>query len=184
MDYTILLGILPLILFVIVDSFMGLKAALITAVVAALIEAAFSIFYLGELDVVTGISCLLIVLLSIMAFMQKSSLIFKLQPVILGVFLGMALLTTYWMGYPLLYKLIYKYETALPSQVRANMDNEHFKRLLIAASHYLGYSLIAHAGLTAWAAVKLSSWWWVICRGVGFYLFVIIGMIISQLSLN
>ena len=51
-----ILGILPLIVFVILDSFLGPKKALISAIVLAFVEAVYTIYTFGELDIVTGAS--------------------------------------------------------------------------------------------------------------------------------
>jgi len=176
------IGLLPLLVFVIIDSTMGLKAALVTAVIVAVGEAIFSYVTFGELDVVTLASFLLVVVLGAVAFFKKNSLVFKFQPVILSLFMGLILLVTYWMGNPLLYAMAIKYKAQFPPEMQQQLEQPMTQAVFIAASHYFGYSLIAHGLVTAWAAIKLSNWWWLAIRGFGFYIFLFIGMMMSLAS--
>mgnify|MGYP005653480877 CR=1 FL=1 len=54
MNYSfLLLGILPLLIFVIIDAFSNIKAALISAIIIAIGEAILSIFIFKEIDSLT-----------------------------------------------------------------------------------------------------------------------------------
>ena len=169
---TLLFGILPLLVFVIVDSFFDLKAALISAVVIALAEAILSFVLFGTLDIVTGFSVLLVLVMSFLSYQQKSDLAFKFQPVVLGVALGGALVISYWIGKPLLYLMTTKYASHMPQEVQNQLTNPLMKKFLIAGTQMCGLALLIHAGIVAYAAMKLSKWWWLVIRGIGFYVFV------------
>ena len=100
-SYNLLLGIVPLVLFVILDTFLSVKKALIFAIFVALIEAIYTIYKFGELDLVTGFSFLLLVILGLTSFYKDDSIYFKFQPVLLSCFLSLYLLFTYLAGEPL-----------------------------------------------------------------------------------
>lgn len=165
----ILLGILPLIFFVIVDSFSGMKAALISAVILCLIEAIMSYYFFHELDLVTLFSFFLVLVLAGTSYYCKTSIFFKFQPVILSVTLGIWFIISYWMDNPLLLTMMIKYKNQMPAQLQENLQNPLYMKLLKIATHYCGFAFIAHGGVTAFAALKLSNWWWIAIRGIGFY---------------
>ena len=78
----ILLGLIPLIAFVIVDSFAGIKTTLIVTSLMAILEFAFSLFFFKELDSITIFSLLSMLLLSFFSYQKKDSIFLKFQPVI------------------------------------------------------------------------------------------------------
>src|SRR5688572_376961 len=137
---SLLLGILPLLVFVIVDSFTGLKYALVSAVVMALLEAALSLYFFGEIDIVTGFSFLLVLIMAATSYKTKSSLFIKFQPVILSAVIGLALLISYWMGKPLLVLMMTKYQNQMPEATREMLANPLTQEIFSLSSHYLGYA--------------------------------------------
>ena len=170
-SYSILAGILPLLVFVIIDAFAGVKAAAICALVLAIAEAIFTFFWIGEIDVVTGSGLVLIAIMAYISFRKESPLFIKLQPVLLGGILGLALIISYGVGRPLLYEIMLKYKAFLPEQIAFNINNPLFIKLIKAGTLTSGVGLILHASLTCYAALKLSNWWWIAIRGVGVYVF-------------
>ncbi len=181
-------GILPLLAFVIMDSFLGIRAGLIAAIVLAIAEAIYTYITFGELDVVTLSSVLLVVVMAIVAFVKNKPIFFKFQPVILSVAIGFLLLITYWFNHPLLYEMMIKYQSKLPPMAIEQLNNQAYVLLLKNSSHYLGYFFIAHGIVVAWSALKLSNWWWIIIRGIGFWIFMAMGIvastIVTQLNLS
>ena len=64
----LLFGILPLLAFVIIDSFAGLKHGILAAVLFAIAEAIYTISVYGTVDEITIASLLLSIVISIAAF--------------------------------------------------------------------------------------------------------------------
>lgn len=174
----ILWGIIPLLLFVIIDSLVGPKAALFTVVLAAMAEAILSIYLFGELDLVTGFSFFLVLLLAATSYKYRNPIYVKLQPVILGVGMGVALVTSYLVQSPLLLVMAEKYRELLPP-LQMQLNNPIMVKVFEVSTLTIGLSLIVHAGIVAYAAYRLSNWWWLIIRGIGVYLFMIIGIFAS-----
>jgi intracellular septation protein A len=180
MNYSaVLIGIVPLLVFVIVDAFAGLKTALISTVVMALFEALFSLYYFKSIDSVTIFSLITVVIFCFISFKKKSALFIKLQPVFLSLIIGVVLIVSYLLNEPLMLKLATKYKDLYPEQFQAQLNAPRFLKSLEISTLSMGIGLFAHAAATAFAAFKLSNWWWLAVRGIGFYLFMA-GALICQ----
>ena len=79
----LLFGILPLIAFVIIDSFAGLTAGLIAGVAFAIAELIYTLVVYGTVDGLTIGSTVLILIFGFLSFKSKKDIYFKLQPVII-----------------------------------------------------------------------------------------------------
>ncbi|RLA63055.1 MAG: hypothetical protein DRQ88_07350 [Epsilonproteobacteria bacterium] len=181
MNYSaLLIGIIPLLIFVLVDTFAGLKVALISTVAMALLEGVFSFYYFGEIDSVTIFSLFSVVLFCYISFRKKDPLFIKLQPAILSLVMGLVLIISFSIHEPLLLNLATKYKELYPPEFQLQFANPHFLKLLEISTFSMGLGLLAHALVTALAAFKLSNWWWLAVRGVGFYFFVGLSLVIQK----
>jgi len=176
------LGIIPLFVFVLIDSFMGPKAGLIAAAVLAAAEAIGTYYYFGKLDMETAASLFLVLLLAGVSYQSGSTMFIKFQPVVLSVGLGGFLLVSSYMGHPLMLEMAQKYQSLVPEKQRMLLSHPRMIKTLVIMSHYLGWALLAHAGATAYGALKMSNWWWIAIRGIGFYLFAFIAMFAAQIQ--
>ena len=165
----LLFGVLPLVAFVIIDAFFGLKAGLISAILLALIETLYSIYEFGGLDYISFISLFLVCLFAFFSFKSQSPLFMKLQPVFLGVCFGLIFLIMQALGKPLLIILFGKYENLIPQELQQKLSSPDAILLLSRASLNLGVGFLAHAGAVAYAAIRMNNWWWIFTRGVGLY---------------
>jgi len=179
----IFFSIIPLFVFVVVDSFAGLKTGLICAIALAFAEAIFSWAYFAEIDWMTWLSFALVVLMGLLSYKYKTDKHIKLQPVLLSSIFGLVLISSFILGKPLLLEMSIKYASALPAQQRFLLQQPITQELLKLATSYLGIALFLHAGVTYWAAIKLSNWWWIAVRGIGFYLFSTIAFLCARFSL-
>ncbi len=180
----ILFGVLPLIVFAIVDSFSSLKYALVSATLLAFLEMGFSFYYIGKLDIVTGFSVFLIIVLAATAYTNKKGIYLKMQPTVFSAILGLAMIILYFAGHPILYEMMHKYQSALPGQYTMMMQNPAMIEITKLSSHYCGYSLLLHAAANAWAALKLNNFWWIAIRISTFYFFLFIGMIAAGIHVR
>ena len=186
-SYSLLIGIVPLLLFVIVDSVAGLKSALLTTIIAAILEVIYSYMTFGELDSVSMISLILVIALSIVSFQKRSAMFIKMQPVILSTLFGMVLIGSYLINRPLLYTMMMKYGPKLAQsmgeQLQMMLESPIYHRLLKVSTPSIGVGLLFHAAATAYAALKMSNWWWIAIRGIGFYFFMIASYLFAQFVL-
>ena len=177
---SLIIGILPLLAFVIIDTFFNIKIALIFTVVLAIIEAVWTYYTFGGLDSITLVSFFLILLLSIFSYVKKNSFYFKIQPVIVSFLLGSYLLITYYFNDPFFVKLVHKYSDLLSNDHKLILKNPTNLRLLTRSSLTSGLGLIIHGLVTYVAAKKLSNWWWLAVRGIGFYLFMFLSFFVAR----
>jgi intracellular septation protein len=180
----LLMGILPLLAFAIVDSFAGLKPALYTAIAFALFELGVSIYWFGEVDWITGLSVILVLVLALVCFKSKKDIHFKMQPVILSLVFAAVMLISYWSGEPILLAFIDKYADKLPLEMQDKLSHPMVRPSLHLMTFYGGLAMLAHATCTAWCAFKLSKWWWLAMRGFGFYLFLGLATFATGLELS
>lgn len=170
MSLNLILGILPLVAFVIIDSFLGLKAGLIAAAVLAVAEAIYSFYELGSLDWLSVGSLALVLLFGLLSFISNKAIYMKLQPVFLGLSFGLVMLVLQIMNQPILLLVMDKYGSIIPAEVATNLQHPLARQMLARASLYLGIGFLLHAGLVAYAAYRMSNWWWLFIRGIGLYI--------------
>ncbi len=165
----LLFGLLPLIIFVVIDSFAGIKMGIISAIIFAALEAGYTYYTTKSIDEITIVSCLLVAVFGVLSYYYENPLIFKLQPVILGLLLGIVFLVMQYLDKPLMVMMATKYRDILPAQLRENLANPFVLSRLSKVSLYLGFGFFLHAAGVAYAAFYLSNWWWLAVRGIGLY---------------
>jgi intracellular septation protein A len=180
MSITLFIGIIPLLIFVILDSISNLKVALIGAVIMAVFELAFSVLYFNEIDIVTILSFVLVVVLAFFSYKKENPIHLKMQPVLLSFAFGFTFIIGYLLDYPIFYILSLKYKSSLPEKFTELLSYPIFVDFLTLASLYMGYSFILHAIATWITAVRLSNWSWILMRGVGFYFFSFLAILLAK----
>lgn len=177
----LLFGILPLIVFVIVDSFAGLRAGVIAGVIFAIAEAAYTVVVYKTIDELTIASTVLVLVFGALSYKSKKDIYFKLQPVVLGVLLGLAFLVMQLMGKPLMVMMMQKYQFIFPEDMRAILLSPELMVMMAHLSGILGFGFLIHAALVGYSAFKMNKWWWLIIRGVGFYVMLFACAILARL---
>jgi intracellular septation protein A len=174
-------GILPLLIFVIVDLFAGLKVALILTVLMAIAEAIVSYYLFKEWDFLTIASLLSVMLFAAISYIKKSALMLKLQPALVSLLIALVLIGSYLLDEPLLVSFAVKYQDLYPDDLKYQLTNPAFLNLLRISTLTYGLSMLAHAAVTTWAAFRLNNWWWLFMRGVGFYVLLLLATLASKL---
>ena len=181
MDWTIfLLDLAPLLVFVVIDSFSNTRYAAVGAVAAAGLEIGYSLYAFGEIDAFSYVATALILLFGGLSFKFDNPVYFKFKPVAIGLVLATFCLVSYAMGKPVLVIAVERYSQAIPPQFLPQLRDPYVLAVLHRVSFYMGFGLIAQAALVGWAALRLSSWWWLVIRSVGFYLMLTVVVLISQ----
>jgi len=179
--YTFLLGLLPLLAFVVIDSLLSTKAALISTIVLAITEATFTLIYFGELDFVSIFTLVFVLILAAVSFFRKNTLFLKLQPAIVSLVVACLLLGSYFMGHPFLLEMAIKYGPYFPTNVATQLQHPYIQGLLSSNTWTMGVCFLFHAGVTTYAALRMGNWWWLAMRGIGFYVFMFSSMIWARL---
>ena len=121
------MGIIPLILFVIIDSFFGVKKAALATIFMGALEVIYSIYYFGEIDQLSVITLITIFLFSGFSFYFNRGIFIKLQPVIMSAFFSLSLIYSYLVEKPLLLDFALKYSHLLPRENQLMITNNHFQ---------------------------------------------------------
>ena len=177
------IGILPLVIFVILDSFLSVKIALLSAVLFAFAEAIYTYLSFGGLDIVTGFSFFLITILGALSIYKEDSIYFKYSPAILSILMCAYFLFTYYIDEPLFLVMVSKYGDLFSDEQKALFSTPIMRKLLAKSTLTSGVGLFCHGLITAYAAKKLSNVWWLVCRGIGFYLILFISFFIARFLL-
>lgn len=178
----ILFGLLPLVAFVVIDNFMGLRAGLFAAIVLALAEAAYTIYEFGALDSLSIASLILVLLFGLLSLRNNNSLYMKLQPVLLGLCFSCVIITYQIIGKPILILFFEKYGSLIPAALQSQLQNPHMHEMLGRVSLYLGLGFLLHSVLVAYAALRLSNWWWLLIRGIGLYVMMALCVVIARIG--
>lgn len=173
-----LFGILPLIVFVVVDVFATFKIAVISSIAAAVIETAWTYFYFHEVDQMTWIALILAIGLGLVAYKLDNSKIFKFQPVVLGVMLAVTVAYFQYFDQPILLKFLPKMRLYLSEDQLAIVNSPENMHRMGVLSERLIYVFLTHALLVALAALKMSTMSWFLIRSVGIYILLIAAVLI------
>jgi intracellular septation protein A len=157
--------------FVLVAALGSRRQAVLTTVVLALAECVGTSLQVGFLEPFSLVSLLLFTVLGGLSLHRESDSWIKLQPV----FLGLCWAASMWFhdlrdpaAQPLLALILEKYvdfNAVIPPYQRG-----YFAGYAVSFSRSLPFLLVFHAGLTAWAAFRLSNLGWLGVRVLALYL--------------
>ncbi|NKB72395.1 MAG: hypothetical protein GKR89_35410 [Candidatus Latescibacteria bacterium] len=180
----LLLDFVPLLIFVVVDSFGKTRYALFAAMGAAAFDLGYNYYFFGEIDSLALSSAALILLLGGLSVKFNTPVFFKFKPVIFNLALAVTLFVYYAQDQPLMLYLSDRYANVLPGQFQALLQQPQIRLLLERLSLYLGFGLIVHAGVVAWAALRFGNWWWLGIRSLGLYLMMFVVIQIASIGLG
>lgn len=180
MEYSAALaGILPLLVFAIVDIFAGMRAAILAAVVIAFLEAGWSWYTFGEIDNITWVSIGLIVVMGAISLRMKDSRLFKFQPVVLAAVFALTLSWFQFQGEPLLVQMMPKVAKLLSPEQQALVSDERMIKAMARLDLMMIGVFVVHGAMVAWSAMRKSTLHWIIVRGVGIYALMVVALIIN-----
>jgi intracellular septation protein A len=153
--------ILPLIAFVIADTFGGLKWGVLSAITCAILAFIANIILMGTWEPTSIIEPALILVLGLLALKLNNARWFKFQPVIVNG--AIAILLAYYQIFdqPFLVKYFPLMKAAVPPENQALFDNPLIIPALAKISLHCIFLMIAHGLLVAWAATRKSNWTWI-----------------------
>lgn len=160
----LLAGVLPLILFVVVDVFAGPKIAIWTAMITA--TAAFVLISLitQTWDPSTAIEPIFIVTMGLISLRLQDPRIFKFQPAIVGICVAFLLGYFQLFDKPIMVRYLPMMAKALPAEQQEIFSDPDFIRKLGLMSGHLAILAFLHAGVMAWVALRKSNLWWILAR--------------------
>jgi intracellular septation protein A len=178
---SLLLDLVPLLVFVVLDGMGNVRYAVIGAVLAAVFELVYSHFMLGGVDTFSLIFAAFILVFAGLSYRFNNPIFFKFKPVAIGIITALVLLVTSAISQPALLSMADRYAQMLPDQMQSMLGDANVRQLFARMNLYLGFALLLHAAATAWAALHLNRWWWFAISGPGFYIAVLFTGLVAQL---
>ncbi len=158
-------GILPLVIYTIVEEYHGVIWGLAAAMAFGFGEILSEKISRGRVEPITWIGNILILFLGTLSLLTNEGMWFKLQPAIVEALLGVFMLGSVLVGKPFLILLAREQGMldSIPAQKQRAL-NESFSSFTTR----MGIFFLLHAGLALWAALRWTTRAWVLLKGVGF----------------
>ena len=182
----LLAGVLPLLVFTLIEEYFGTLWGLIAGMVFGLGEMAWEYVKQRRVEALTWGSNSLLLGLGGVSLLTQDGIWFKLQPSILEVALTAFLWGSVVLKKPLLFSLMIKQSAQMHGA--APLWPEAF-RLKLERAFYgltvrLGLFFFIHAGLALWVALYGSTSAWMLLKGVGLTLSLMVYMVVEMLFLR
>ena len=174
-------GVIPVVLFTVIEETYGIVAGLIAGMIFGVSEIAFELWRYRKVEVMTWVGNGLILFLGSISLFLSEGIWFKLQPAIMETLFGLALLGSVIVGKPLLVLLAEK-QGSLNQVPKEHHDKIRagFGGLTLRMSFFL----LVHACLATWAALYWSTRAWAILKGVGFTVSLVLYMVFEAFYLK
>jgi len=158
-------GILPLVVYSVVEEVYGIIWGLVAGMVLGLLEVAIEKWRQGKVETITWIGNGLLLLLGGISLLTQEGIWFRMQPAIIELAMGGLLLGSVIADKPFLLMMARKQKTLerMPAAVVP-----FFEKFLKGFTLRVSFFFLAHAGLAAWAAIYWSTRAWILLKGIGF----------------
>lgn len=156
---TMLIALIPLIVFWVVESYASLTTALLAAMVFGIGESGYAYWRHGRVDRLTLASTVLVLVTGALGLIWNNGLLFKLKPAMIEIALAGGLFVSVWVGKPAMIVMVQQQlKRQLPPERLAYFRGVTWRMALL---------FVLHAALTAYAALELSTGSWIFVKGVG-----------------
>jgi intracellular septation protein len=174
-------GVLPVVIFTVVEEVYGTWWGLIAGMVFGVGEILWEKISQKRVDPITWIGNGLILVLGGVSLFTKEGVWFKLQPAILETAMALLLIGSVLIGKPFLVLMANKQKLfdRVPEPVKPFLKDA-FKGFTFR----LGIFFLLHAALATWAALHWSTRAWAILKGVGFTLTLVAYMFAEMVVLR
>ena len=161
--FMVLIGLVPIVVFVILDLTQNPKVAIYSSIVTALGMGIVYWFVLDEWDqTITG-EIVLFALFGAVALKMRNPRLFKFQPVVVGLLCAAFLAWHQWYRGPYLLKAASMMEKLGP-EYRERLESPQMQALLAQLSVHCIYIFFIHALVLAWVAWRHGSVAWALWR--------------------
>lgn len=161
----ILAGIIPVVVFTVVEEYYGTTWGLICGMVFGVGEILYEKTKLGKVEVMTWGGNALLLILGAVSLMTTDGIWFKLQPAILEAVMAALLIGSVAIGKPFMILMAEKQKLFPPKESPLFSD---FVSAYRGLTLRIGFFFLAHAVLAVWAALHWSTRAWALLKGVGF----------------
>lgn len=170
-------GVLPLVLFVLVDRFAGPKTAIWTAIVTSIAGYALFCVLTRNFDLTGLVEPVFIILMGGVSLRMQNPRLFKFQPAVVGVLIALVVAYFQYLGTPIALRVM----PLLPEEVRDQLSQDPYPRILALFSGQMIWLFLLHAALMAYVALRSSNFWWLAAR-LAIYPMLMIAMIFDVIA--
>lgn len=168
-------GLLPVILFTLIEDNYGTYWGVIAALIYGIGEVCYEYFQTKKVSQITLFSNGLILILGLISLISEDGIWFKLQPAILEIVMSFILWGSVLLKKPLLLVLAQQQKINFPEV----LINE-FKGL----TSRLGFFFFIHSLIATWAAFKWTTTQWALLKGVGLTVSLILYMLVELIFIR
>lgn len=157
-------GILPVVLFTVIEEYFGIVWGLVAGMVSALFEVIWEWRKQGKVDGITWFGSGAMLVLGGVSLLTKEGFWFRMQPALLEGVMAAALIGSVGIGKPLLIAMARKQGTLdkVPPHILPMFENR-----MRGLTFRVGLFFLAHAVLATWAALHWSVAAWAALKGIG-----------------
>lgn len=165
--WLLVLTFVPLLIYVIVDFYSGLKSGVLAAIGSAAFTALAFWWLLGELDWESIFIVGVMAVTGIISIRKNDPIFFKFQPVITGSAVVVYLIWHQFWDVPFFVKALPKLLPLLPEYQREIYDSPAGNQLLVDLNLYVIVGYLIHTVVLAWAAAKAGNKIWIVVKALG-----------------
>ncbi len=164
-------GILPMIVFAVLESYLDAKKGVIGAIILAAISGVLTWVLMGEVDYEIFLVVGLMLVTGLISIKTNNSIYFKFQPVVNGVVYVLVFAWFQFFDVPIMAKYLPKmaeqFKESFPPQALEFLLSDNGTALLSRISLFSMVWLGIHAGLVGYCALRTSTKIWLVARTIG-----------------
>ncbi len=155
----VLLSFIPAVAFVIFDSFLPVKEALLASVALSVVEIIAEKYFLGHVHKLSMVNFTLIILFGGVSFLEEDSLWFQLQGTFMGVTIASVLLYRLRQGKSLMEEMLQE----------MNLPQKPPPEIMKMVEFHMCFFFLFHSVINAVLALYFPLSWWKVFKIGGFY---------------
>jgi intracellular septation protein A len=178
----LLLGFLPVIAFLLMDTYGGKRTALLGALVLGCLEAAYTVAMFGALDYLSLVAFLILGAFVVASLRTQDDFFFKIHGAVTNVLMAVVMLIAFHIFHRAMlldgankYLELDKMTAAYPQ-----LDKETVSETFRVLSYQLPWWLVLHSLLTVHAAANWSKWAWGFVRIPGLIIMLFLASIFAE----
>lgn len=178
----LLIGLLPLLTFVLVDLFASIKTAIIVASLTAVLEIALEYLLTGEVEYVSILGAGLLIAMGAISIRTENKTFFKLQPALFSFIICIYFTVLQLSEKTLIERFLPVLERIIPSLSGADWMADQ----LNLAVNLSIVAIFIDGLIVGYTALKCNNWWWLAANALALYVVTFIfalAAVIWQLSI-
>ena len=164
---SLLLAILPLIMFVLAEALASMRIGILLAIASAAVEPIFSYLVLGAIQPISFVTSGSILLLGIASLLMNRSIYFKFQPVLVAIIVAVVLSSFQYSTETIPSRTLPIVKGQFPTDLQSLLEQEMVLGLLNSIFNWLPVAFALDAVWVAVAAYRWSTVTWLVVSALG-----------------